>query len=191
MGYNSSGLPSTIIVLGLSLYSVLLEIGTGVPLEPMGSSRHWALKTLRPVDKEAEGGKDGQGMSFKPQVRKRCEAFDIVEVSFEEGMQSVEPSEVPNVVLEAVEGSGSFNATFFLRGIFKLFKEGMVRKLGFDSLKAFTSLAGVLSSPVKDMAAPYPYVEVVLLLSLQHFLEVRLYHTICCYFSFYNSYWFI
>lgn len=70
-------------------------------------------------------------------------------MSSEKGTQSDEPSEVPSVVPKVREGFGSSNTFPSLKGVFELLKEGTVVEPGFNSLKAFTTLAEVLSSPIK------------------------------------------
>lgn len=143
-----------------------LETDTGVLFKPMGSLRCHSHNSLEPIDEETKKGIDNKGAASRPRVRRRRKTSDIVKVSSKEGTQSASRSEAPDATSEAEEGSGSSNASFSLKGSLELLKDSMVTEPWSNSLKALTTLARVLSSPVIDMATHYSYVEGALLLSI-------------------------
>lgn len=71
VGDDLSYLHLATIVLGSTLHCVSLEIDTRVPLKPMGSLGHRALKILRLTDREEKDAKGGEVAPLRAQRRTR------------------------------------------------------------------------------------------------------------------------
>lgn len=81
------------------------------------------------------------------------------------------------------DGSGNLETTSSLKGALKLLKESLVGKLEFKSLYDLTTLAEILSSPIKNLSLSYSHLEGALIFSFWHSLEVS--HHLRCGFSFF------
>lgn len=182
-GEDLSYLPPIIMVLGSSLCNMPLETNARVPLKPIRSMKLRAPLRARLSNEIKEEAKGGDEATLRPKRRIRQQVSKTIEVSFEEGILSVEPLEIPKAALKVREDSGSAVASLSLREVFKLLREGLVEKPGFDSIKALITLARLRSSPIKDMVVRCLCTKATLLQSLWHSLKVRPRHIVYCYFS--------
>lgn len=82
------------------------------------------------------------------------------------------------VLHNAAKARGDLNSrkvTSSLKGLLKLFKEGIVGQSGSKSLEYLTVVAGVLSWPIKALSSSCSIVQGALLFSFRHSLEVNYY----------------
>lgn len=121
---------------------------------------------MRSIGKEVEEGGGEEEAPSRPQVRRRHEIPDVIEVSSKGGTQNARVLEVLGAAAEAMEGSDSCGTNLSLKGVLEFLKEGLVRQLGFKGLEDLSTLVGILSLPVQTPSLSNSCAEGLLLLTL-------------------------